>query len=206
MNSILNCEIPEREFTFHPVKKECIKEIESVDLDLISEQKSFKYCDIDYVYNNSTEYIRGLIDQFPIVGNHKRVLVDVKLHYLEKDMYPCLPGWHMDCTLNPWHDSLPEVHHIYIDGIECLTKFLNESFTLKFKSNVPAYIKTSMNINAHKHWEIERNKIYRYDRFCLHSPSIAKESGMRLLVRVTETNIIIPNRRFFDKFSSGCYK
>lgn len=193
-------------FTFKALENKAVKVIEPPSWGSIKSQRSFKYADMGFVYKNSTEPIRAILEQMPIVGDHKHIIVDVKFHDLEEGMYPCLPGWHMDCTLNPWHESKPEVHHIYVVGATCRTRFLAEDFVLHFPSMVPAQIKTAMNAVEHKSWKVDEGKVYRYDRFGLHAPSVAESTGKRLLIRITESDLIRPNRRFFSNFTAGRYK
>ena len=194
-----------KSFTYLSCEDRAVKSIEAPSWASIKSQDSFKYADINYVYENSTEPIRKILEQFPVEGKHRSTIVDVKVHYLKKGMFPCLPGWHTDCTLNPWHETKNDVHHIYQVGAECYTRFLAEDFTLEFDSLVPANIKSKMNAVEHKSWTLKPEKIYRYDRFGLHAPSVASEDGMRLLIRVTETDLIRPNRRIFSNFTTGYY-
>jgi hypothetical protein len=193
-------------YTFLALDKRPVKYIEPPTWDSIKDQRSFKYAALDFVMRNSTEPIRAILKQMPIEGNHRYVVVDVKLHDIIEGQFPCLPGWHMDCTLNPWHDTKPDVHHIYVVGAGCRTRFLAEDFTMEFPTVIPAQVKTLMNSVEHKSWKAEEAHVYRYDRFGLHAPSVAESTGKRMLIRVTETDLIRPNRRYFSKFTTGRYK
>lgn len=195
-----------RKFTFKALKNEPIKAIPAPNFDAIKDQKSFKYADLRFAYKNSTDEIRAIIDQFPIEGNHSNVIIDIKFHEVTASKFPCLPGWHTDCTLNPWHETRPEVHHIYVVGAGCRTRFLDEDFTLEYSSLVPAKIKSNMNKKEHKSWQVKEAHIYRYDRFGLHAPSLAERTEHRLLIRVTESDLIRPNAREYKKFFSAGYR
>lgn len=192
-------------FTFKAKINSPVKYIKPISFQLVEGQKNFKYTDVSYAYDNSVACVQKIIEQFPIEGNHKNVLIDIKVHDIEKENFPCLPGWHTDCTLNPWHYTLPEVHHIYMFGAECRTRFLDEDFEMSFESMNPKYIKDKMNSVIHKSWAVQEGYIYRYDRFSLHAPSLAEKTGKRLLIRITESDLIRPNRRIFSNFSSGRY-
>lgn len=155
----------------------------------------FKFAEIGFVRQNSNEYVNYVLDNIPIVGNRKHVLVDVKVHHLQEGEYPALKHWHIDCVNNPLSSLREEYNHIFVSGQWCLTEFLacrididiTPDQVLNFDSILPDGISTK---------RILGNTIYTYGRAVHRAvPSIKDHS--RLLIRVSESDQIRPiNKRF----------
>mgnify|MGYP001626540259 CR=1 FL=1 len=157
--------------------------------------KFFKNASFRHVYENSNDYVRYVLDNVPIVGNHKRVLVDVKVHDLNEGDHPCIPGWHCDTAMNVNSSTLPEVHHLFVVG-DNRTEFLAEPFEwndsvvnqVTIASTIPEDIKTSIIPNA---------TICRFGRLDFHRGPKATSSCKRLLIRVSETGTASTNNNDF---------
>lgn len=174
-----------------------LKSIKSVDISdkidtkIIFPEESYKFASMKFVMANSNETVRSILSQIPVAGNHKNVLVDVKVHDLEVGVTPALPHWHFDCVKDPRDESLEEVHHLFItEG--CSTEFLGEDteFDLPYGFNHSIF----NHLNGVK---IKPYKVYTYGRH-LHRATKAVKKCKRLLIRVTESNLIKPNNRKFE--------
>lgn len=142
-------------------------------------QPGFKYASLHYAYDSCDPLVKRIIDSFVLVREYKSVLLDVKYLYLEPGWASCLLGWHIDCVRDLSHESTPEVHHLWFSGCDANTKFICEP-TNNVSDSLCAWIAPE------KHY-------LRYSRFHLHSATEAKTPGWRLIVRVTETDLITPN-------------
>lgn len=145
-------------------------------------QKLYKYAKYSKVYENSTKAVQWLLDTCPNKNERKRTVVDVKLVHLEKGQNPCMPFWHTDCTMDMSHNTRPEIHYIYVVGAGSRTKFLWEPLdvTPDFENS----------IEEHMCELIPEETWVSYGREHLHKCSPAERSGFRLLIRVTETDLI----------------
>jgi hypothetical protein len=99
-------------FLFEPYDLYLVKEFAPPGSEDLAGQPSFKYLDFELAKSVSTKYVKEILNSVPLSGKHKYVVVDVKVVDLKKGQYPCNPGWHTDCTLDPYHKTLPEIHHI----------------------------------------------------------------------------------------------
>lgn len=143
-------------------------------------QESFKYADFNFAYSKSSKVVQNILDSFKYENNHKYKLVDVKYLFLEKGWASCMLGWHIDVTTNVNHKEPKDIHHLYFSGAEANTIFLNKD------------INFDQPITDDLIFVAPENTYIKYSRLHLHSASTAKISGYRLIVRVTETNIIKP--------------
>ena len=160
----------------------------------IANQISFKYADYNKALNVSEPYIKNIISSVKLSGLHKHVLVDVKVLELKKDSYPCLPNWHLDCTMSPDRDGRNEIHHLFIFGADCKTKFVISPVSIPIINGRLVKVGHAIKEQLPKITRINECSITRYDRFGLHAPSLAGESGIRLLIRVTENDFVQPIR------------
>jgi len=173
--------------------------------------ESYKFASLKYVRNNvRNDYVQYVLDSIPIRGNHKSILVDIKTHHLKAGQIPALPHWHFDCVKNPLYDScsanrdkmsrflsrsVEEVHHIFISSPYCRTEFLAESFETDLDPlDGPRFDDKIGDVKGAK---IEACRIYSYKRH-LHRATPAEQDCTRLLVRVTESDIIKPHNRPFE--------
>jgi hypothetical protein len=150
----------------------------------------YKFASLDFIKKNTTDYVRMILDRVPIVGEHRNILVDSKVHYLKKGQTPALPHWHFDCVGDPRDEALEENHHLFItEG--CSTNFLKEEVEI----DLPFGFSHSI-FNGLVGQKIEPYRIYSYRRH-LHQATPAEKDCVRLLIRVTESNLIKPNNKKF---------
>lgn len=179
----------------------CIERFDPPTSKELDEQPSFKYVDYNIALNNSIEYVTRIIRSVPLSEKHANVVVDVKVVDLKEGGLPCKPGWHTDCTLDPFHPTRPEIHHLFIWGADCRTKFLLTDLSVDLNEpNKFSEIQQAVKEQQPTYYKIPECTLIRYGRFHIHNPSRAKKSGRRLLIRVTETDLIPPLKRIdWDK-------
>lgn len=167
----------------------------------------FKCADINYVRQNTTDYVREILDAAPIKNQHKHVVVDVKVTLIKKNKPPCLPGWHCDTVINPFEDSLPENHHLFVSGNASRTEFigtpveLNVPFDLKHQSLLKNFREQLEQLNFYV-YKIPSCQFASYGRFHFHRGSLGLYDEKRLLIRVSETNVITPRNTPFQEVKS----
>tara|TARA_Y100001935_G_scaffold232811_1_gene214762 strand:- start:42 stop:644 length:603 start_codon:yes stop_codon:yes gene_type:complete len=164
----------------------------------------FKYASLAYVYQNTTSYVQQILDAMPLGNNHKRTVVDIKVTEIKPGLPPCLPGWHCDSVIDPYDETLPEVHHIFVTGGASLTEFigqpveLNYDSALKHQKLLASFRKQIDKIENLKVWKIPSCQIATYGRFDFHRGSIGLFSEKRLLIRATETDLIKPRNTPYE--------
>lgn len=142
----------------------------------------YKYADVDYVYLRTNGLVKTIIETAPITGRFKRVLIDVKVQDLHPEICSCLPGWHLDGSMREI-----EVHHLCVlNGPQ--TEFIDEPLHLPgvYPDNVkmiPADVKIT---------KAREGFITTFTSLDFHRGVYATKPTRRLLVRLTETNVILP--------------
>ena len=171
-----------------------------VNLNLLSSQPCYKYASYEHAYATSTPVIQDVLDhmfkQFePVdVMRFRHCATDIKLKFLRKGQYPCIPGWHTDCTLDMNHHTKGEMHILFQTGAKCYTEFITcpvESsidFITRFDDN-PSF---SFNRSRARSFD---NACVSYGRTNLHRCTRAEQDGWRLLIRLSLTDLIRPNNR-----------
>jgi len=161
----------------------------------------FKYAPLDYIHG-LTPYVKKVIGHAPIVGNHKYVLVDVKISKVQKGRWSCLRGWHCDVTMNPVRPERPEKHHLFVSGHNCLTEFVKHPSLIQFDDKIRYPNKSWIDdqLEGCSVIEVPSCQYVTYGRRTLHRGPKAKEDEIRLLVRITETDIILPIKKTIGKF------
>jgi hypothetical protein len=180
-----------------------LKENIYLDKNDLLNQKTFKYADYDFAYELSTKSVKNLLDNIPKSNYFKYRIVDVKISNLVKGQPQANLFWHTDCTMNPFDGGKPENHYIFISGADCRTEFLKEDIEIEYKTN--DLIKEMNDAIKNKNpntFHILENTLYKYDRFSIHRATRANKKGLRVLVRVTETDIISPRSKGVQKYGS----
>ncbi len=162
----------------------------------------FKYAAFDFAYARTTDYVRTVLDAAPIQKNHKYIVVDIKVTEIKKGKPPCLPGWHCDTIINPFDETKPENHHLFVSGNASRTEFIKGPLQL----NVPEDLKHQVLLKNFRDQideiqpsttQIPSCRIASYGRFDFHRGSIGLYDEKRLLIRITETDVIVPRNRPF---------
>jgi len=182
--------------------KSCIAE--PVSEKIVQEQKrAFKYADFFDTKKKASCYVRDILNQMEkhIENKHKYVLVDIKTSLLSAGNLPAYGFWHTDCTLNLKHESRPEHHVIFISGAGSQTEFVSSEMEIDFndidlKKWSPLYEEKVFAAIANSKAKLEKineRQLYSYGRD-LHRACPATFSGPRILVRMTETDLIRPTK------------
>jgi len=172
--------------------------------------RCFKYADYDYAYRNcANSYVRSVLDKIPILGNHKRVLIDIKVHDLKLGEIPCVPGWHLDGSINPKNlPKRPEVFTLFITGgyeVDSTTQFLDLPITLEVEDSwnfATMSQKCSRLIPIdYPTWSVPTRQFVTYSDLHFHRGKAATRLQKRLLIRTTETDIITPQNRIYTPYT-----
>jgi hypothetical protein len=158
---------------------------------------NWKYASLEYVleHPSTNQTLRDIISQCPLMNQHKRVLIDVKVQNLIPSKTSCIPGWHLDGPENPLHPSRPELHHLYIHEQGGETEFIADSFKLDIDVDmkqreivklIPDNVSVTKTVAGH---------FTTFTRFDFHRGINVKKPMKRLLVRLTETDLILPSNK-----------
>lgn len=158
-----------------------LEKVDIPDWEAFDGQLLFKYAKYSNVYEKSTKAVQQILDSCPNKNERKRTVVDIKLVHLKEGENPCMPFWHTDCTMDMSHETRPEIHYIFVAGAGSLTKFLWK----------PAPIDIDFsNITRDMYKHIPEKTWVKYGREHLHKCSPAATEEYRMLIRVTETDLI----------------
>lgn len=180
-------------YNLDPLKPIQIGMVKPPTLAQLDGQISMKYADFNKAVQVSNPYVAFILNRITIPKIYRRTLVDVKVSDLKVGELPCLPGWHLDCTMEPERDGLPETHFLLVSGAGCRTKFVNSPIKIPIKNGRLFGVNEAVKNQKPDIWKIRENVVTRYNRYNLHAPSPAETEGRRLLIRVTCCDFITPN-------------
>ena len=158
----------------------------------------FKNASREYVLRNTTKYVRDIIGAIPLRRKHRFISVDVKVHDIEPGRYPCIPGWHTDTVIDPRSNGRPEVHTLFVTGFASLTEFIGEQvcLTLPTTGNVLLeHFRAEIDAISPQIRKIPSCQLVTYGRYDFHRGSLGLSFEKRLLIRVSETDIIKPQNK-----------
>lgn len=158
---------------------------------------ALKGADLERVRSGTTDDVRAGLDAAALRGRHRRVAVDVKVSQVVPGRYPCLRGWHVDAVLDPEHASRPEVHHLFVSGARCLTELVASPDELALgPARSAAALLGDLNRQLAAIDPPVRSgpscQVVEGGRFDLHRGARGRGLEARLLVRVSETNVVAP--------------
>lgn len=164
---------------------------------------SYKYADIEWLYPKLAPRYQVILDNAPITRDYRYTLVDFKVQNLIKGKPTCLPGWHLDGPGHPLNPAKPETFHLAIFGNDAPTEFISEPITIWTEDyddwrNMGRQLDRKKNIN---YKSVPMMCWNTYGRFDWHRGPIAKNSGLRILIRITETDIIMPRNKPFVPYT-----
>lgn len=192
--------------TFNPHLPELGEELEQPSLAELKDIRCFKYADYRYVWDNcNNDYVRYVLDIIPIFGKHERILIDVKIHDLTPGTIPCIPGWHLDGSINPEDKPRrPETLTLFVTGQHARTKFLADPIDLpvedKWSFAMISRACSRMIPEDHAEWQMPSCTFGTYDDHYFHRGVAATSSEKRLLIRTTETDIIRPRNKIYTPY------
>jgi len=174
----------------------------------LKEIVSVKYADYRYAMDVCrSDLVRNILRFAPTEGNHKRILVDIKVHDLKRGEFTCVPGWHLDGSNNPQNlDKRPEIHHLFVASRFALTEFMDmpldisidPSWTFAERSKKLGKLLDEMDIPV---FTIPNGRYVTYDDSFFHRGKQATGDEIRLLVRVTETDVIEPQNKIYVPYT-----
>lgn len=174
--------------------------------------RCFKYADYKYALDNcGNDYVRYVLEQIPIYGNHERVLIDIKVHDLEPEDVPCVPGWHLDGSINPKNlPKEPEVFTLFVSGAYARTEFLAQPIVLDVEDswNFATMSKRCSRLVPEDDptWSIPSCQFGTYDDHHFHRGKPARSKERRLLIRTTETDIIQPKNCIYTPYKHAIHQ
>ncbi len=159
-----------------------------IDVEFPKEPVFIKSRSYNYVCDKLA-WIIPLLETCQLQNLHKHILVDVKVRYIKTGEYSCIPGWHSDTTLNPFRSEKFENHHLFVvgDGTEFLR---NPTSTIFNEWKDAKQINEIVEMQTPSIWKCPSNKWISYSRTHLHRGIRQVVSDWRLLVRVSETDIL----------------
>lgn len=153
-----------------------------------------KYMPVERSYEHLPTVVKEVLDEMlklitPLRG--MRLLVDYKVRDLKAGEYGCpINNWHLDCVTDPRHKSQPETHLIFTTefGTEYITTPV-EVFSEEgnFNKTVERLRRDSTVIETLK---VEPNTITGYTRFNLHRGPLITRDCRRVVLRLTQTEVI----------------
>ncbi len=176
-----------------PERPEVIRSFDPPGPNDLDDQPCFKYADYHKALKHCVPYVKSIAESVNLVGGYKYTLLDVKVIDLAEGQCPCLPGWHLDCTMNPHHPTRPETHHIFVSGAGSRTRFVVSPVELTLSKDRIVNADQEIREQAPEIYQIDECTLVKYSRSNLHAPSLAECEGRRLLIRVTETDLVRPN-------------
>ena len=169
--------------------------------------RCFKYADYKYAYANcENAYVRYVLDNIPIANQHERLLIDIKVHDLKPEEVPCVPGWHLDGSINPMNlPKQPEVFALFVTGHHARTQFLAQPVSLDVKDSwnfaTMSQMCARMILDKHPTWSVPSCQFAIYNDHYFHRGPKVDRPVKRLLVRTTETDIIKPRNRIYTQYT-----
>lgn len=190
----MNSDIQHTKFKLVPPKISFEEKFENPNLIEIESQLNFKNIKLNEASDISCNFVKKILKKVNLRKFHKNILVTIRSGYLNKGQYPCLSGWHLDTILNPIHNSIPEYHHLLVFGANCRTEFLKSPIEILLKDDLKRAYNEAMSEGNHEIISIPELQWVVYRRNNLHRPVAAKQDGFRFLIKVTETDIIKPQK------------
>lgn len=152
-----------------------------------------KYLRLPQVRELKLPYVNSVIIKMLQLCSHnyKKYYVDVKVNNVEVGDNPANGLWHLDSSVVP---DLPYENFLYLDGDCSLTDFDVTPRTIETHPNNSAVHKaiasTTTNI-----LKLPNRTIVQYDGTSPHRSTAAVKAGKRLLVRLLNTDKLLPNIR-----------
>lgn len=160
----------------------------------------FDHSSLAFVRERATPYVQRVLDAALLESQHRHVVVDVRVVRIERGKRPGIRGWHMDTVGDPWHASRPEVHHLFVSGTASLTEFLAAPTELDVPRGLAPHdlmrwLDDELRAREPATVRIPSCTLVSYGRLDLHRATPGLADARRLLVRVTETDVLRPRDR-----------
>ena len=174
----------------------------------IREAPQFYRADVDMVYRLGGPLYRRILDAMPIKGDRAYVTIDSRVHMMMPGWWPCIPGWHCDDFYRfPKAPYQPDLRAIaQVDRLKCIhhmmmwgtapTEFVALPFELPPEvHDSPKLYKTCNRLIESANPEtffVKQGEIVTFGSLDFHRGTQATQSGWRLFVRATESDIYGP--------------
>lgn len=202
-------------FNRNPV--EVGESIQPPDGELIKQTPSLWNASLDDAIRFGGELTRQALQACDITGDRRYITVDTKIHMLMPGMLPGIPGWHTDGV--PRHrDGSPEAggkplldlqqliesygegprFHLLVTGKHCSTEFFTEEVDLNLPSTARLYAEMTREVDKLVAGDLKPTLTapdstwVDWDWWNIHRAVPANAAGWRFLIRVTESNFLIP--------------
>lgn len=150
----------------------------------------FQYLDIEQA-KETCGFYRYLLDNAPIVGDKKRILVTARLQYLVPNSMSIqyADDWHVDGNITgEFEDRI----HLFVSPATAMTQFNSAPITLEVDAldylainNQVSQNCEHMNKNAQT---IKPNRFYTFDKSHVHRAVRPKQPEFRFMFRIVETD------------------
>ena len=196
-------------FNRNPV--EIGKTVDDVDSALIEGTPNLRRASLHNALLFGGPLVRKCLEQAPIVGDHRHILVDTKVSMLMPGWLPAIPGWHTDGVPRgqdgdpagtgkpslPRQNTLslegyyPRYHTIHV-GNDCPTRFVDKLHYMHIENDESEdlYAEMTRKIDALDLPILiaEPAQWMSWDWWNIHQATEATERGWRLLIRITESS------------------
>ena len=173
--------------------------------------------------------VRRLLEQCPLVGDKNYVTVDTKVTLLMPGWFPAIPGWHTDgvprgdallpdakgaphLEEQPHMEGVAPRYHVISVGLDSPTEFVNEPFGIDIENfdNPGLYKELTQKVNplvtdGSLSTVAESDVWVSWDWWSVHRAVAAEKTGWRLLIRVTESDVLKPRTEDFIRAQSQVY-
>lgn len=193
-------------YTFNPTLPKYGVSLEAPSINDIANVSCYKYADIEYVLSVcDNAYVKYVLNKIPIFNKHKRVLIDIKVHDLSTGDYACIPGWHLDGSINPYNlPKKPETFTLFVTGVAALTEFLAKPISFEIDESLDFAARSNLYSRkipkCHPVTSIPSVTFATYDDSYYHRGKASSGNERRLLIRTTETDIIAPKNSIYTPY------
>lgn len=195
--------------------------IEEPSQELIENTPTLARCSIEDAAVYGGTLTREALGAMDLRGDRKYIIVDTKVHHLLPGFIPSIPGWHTDGVprgetgLNPNNHGKPNLraqatahpdeaprYHLLVTGEHSPTEFLHGSMLMRFSDDIGAELYQEMTDQIErlwlphfaKPWAVPSCTVVEWDWWNIHRAVPATARGWRFLIRVTETDHIVPRK------------
>jgi len=176
----------------------------AVKIGIPEKHPMFKYAAMRYARAHSSEEINSVLNSCPLQEGYKNALVDIKIHELTTGECPCLFGWHLDGSPNPFDYEKPALYHLYLIGPkQSRTLFINEPVELEIDQENPALLdasyKKQLAAKSFKYGNLPENTWVTFTSEDFHSGPIFNTNARRLLIRVAQNDHVAPRNKIVEE-------
>ncbi len=152
---------------------------------------------IEHVYEQTSTFVQSVLDQVPLIGEHKHVLVTLKLQQLEANSFTDVRAWHCDGwgkRRTPDPQDRPEYNHLFILG-GAPVEFMVDPIRLRWLRgySLKRFWGQLTDYQTLASRPVRLGVFNTYDCFDLKRGVKTRNALTRLLIRVTETDNISEN-------------